>query len=188
MATQKQINFMSSLIIQKEVPEDLKAKLIRRLSDNDMDGHTASKTIEWLLARPDKNGAPSSSNGAAPPTELEAKIPAGHYALLLDQPDAAGNKVHFYSVDKPGADSKWHGRTFVNQEIGGRDDDIPIRNPVERTEVLRRIALDPAGCLLRYGQLIGKCGHCGRKLTNDESRSLGIGPVCRKQDGARWGL
>lgn len=32
----------------------------------------------------------------------------------------------------------------------------------------------------RYGREIGRCGICNRTLTDEESRRIGIGPVCRK--------
>jgi len=32
----------------------------------------------------------------------------------------------------------------------------------------------------RYGRLIGDCCRCGRQLTDETSRALGIGPVCRE--------
>lgn len=32
-------------------------------------------------------------------------------------------------------------------------------------------------------QHIGKCGHCGRKLTDEVSVTIGIGPDCRKKLG-----
>jgi hypothetical protein len=34
---------------------------------------------------------------------------------------------------------------------------------------------------VRYGMLIGKCGVCGRTLTDEESRANGIGPVCAER-------
>jgi uncharacterized protein DUF6011 len=32
--------------------------------------------------------------------------------------------------------------------------------------------------MVRYGQELGECGHCGRTLTDEASRAAGIGPVC----------
>lgn len=31
-----------------------------------------------------------------------------------------------------------------------------------------------------YGQKIGRCGHCGLRLTDEVSRAYGIGPICRR--------
>jgi hypothetical protein len=50
--------------------------------------------------------------------------------------------------------------------------------------VARKIVdADPKVAMLRYGQELGQCGHCYRTLTNDESRAVGIGPVCRAKKG-----
>lgn len=32
-----------------------------------------------------------------------------------------------------------------------------------------------------FGQELGSCGRCGRSLTDDESRAVGIGPICRRK-------
>jgi len=186
--TQKQIDFIVKLIIQKEMPDDLKQKLELRLtgSDNPLSSFEASKTIDWLLKRPDKKGA----SGFSPSprlTELEAKIPEGRYALRLATPDPSGNTIHFYSVDKPDEKSKWYGRTFVSLLVGNNDK-FPVKAMHERERILAEIEKNPAEALLLYGREIGRCGHCGRTLTNDESRARGIGPVCLSQGGSRWGL
>lgn len=41
-----------------------------------------------------------------------------------------------------------------------------------------RIATDPREAMLNFGRKIGRCGHCGRVLTNQASREAGIGPIC----------
>lgn len=186
-ATEKQVNFLTKLIIRKDFDAAARQRLEIKLSDGTLTVAEASRAIDWLMQQPDKPGTtPDQYVPSARLVELERTVPAGNYALKLDEPDAAGNEWHFYSVDKPGADSKWHGRTFVSLIAG--PEKFGVKNPAEREHVLSRIAKDPAEALLKYGQLIGRCGHCGRQLTNDESRRLGIGPVCRAKDGAQWGL
>lgn len=49
-------------------------------------------------------------------------------------------------------------------------------------ESIRTQGPQKAGIL--YGQEIGKCCACGRTLTDETSRSLGIGPDCRTKE--RW--
>ena len=39
-------------------------------------------------------------------------------------------------------------------------------------------AVDLDEAMQAYGQKMGYCGHCGRHLTNDESRKRGLGSVC----------
>jgi hypothetical protein len=181
IATDKQTKFIRSLIEQKEVDPILLARLQDRLAANDLSSYEASKTIDWLMARPNKVGTPILPRL----NELEGKVPEGKYALELA--DGAGNQVTFWEVDKPNERSAWHGRTFVSQYVAGQRG-IAVKDIAKRQQVLELIAKNPAEALLRFGQLLGRCGHCGRELTNDESRQLGIGPVCRGKDGARWGL
>lgn len=187
MATEKQTRFITNLILQKQMPDDLKDRLIQRLADGDLDVPTASKTINWLMAQPDRVDPLRPKLVSSPDlASLEARVPEGRYALRLKEPDSAGNEVHFYIVDKPGENSKWHGRTFLSLMAG--EDKFGVKNPVERQRILEEIDASAGAALLLYGQLIGRCGHCGRTLTNDESRARGIGPVCLSKDGMKWGL
>ncbi len=39
----------------------------------------------------------------------------------------------------------------------------------------------PETAMALYGQTLGYCGRCGRSLTDETSRALGIGPVCRNK-------
>lgn len=110
----------------------------------------------------------------APP----AKLPAGCYAL--EDPDHDGT-VRFYDVSygKPGG--RWEGYTFVTHHVGPAE--YPVRNRESRNAILSRISKNPAEAMARYGHAIGKCGKCGLRLTNDESRARGIGPICADKLG-----
>ena len=48
----------------------------------------------------------------------------------------------------------------------------------EKEELVQRLSLDPMNALADYGKVLNKCGHCGRSLTDPESRARGIGPDC----------
>lgn len=112
----------------------------------------------------------------------ELVVPRGSYALenlyykgvLLDP--ALGNDVAFYSVwiNKDG--TRWTVRRYSSDEL--------VKLPrSQQYAILERIAEDPAAAAERYGLLIGKCGICHRKLTNQASRERGIGPVCAERHG-----
>jgi hypothetical protein len=102
-------------------------------------------------------------------------VPAGQYAL------AAGNGVvKFYEVDKPES-GRWAGYTFVSARAS--DERHPIRDRAKRAEILSRIAEDPAAASRLFGIELGRCGVCGRSLTDETSRAYGIGPVCRERTG-----
>jgi hypothetical protein len=121
-------------------------------------------------------GAPMAAYKANPPSqvrvdpEIEAKVPAGRYAVPGDD-----GVIKFYRVDKP-TEGTWAGRTFVKVRAG--DDWLPVRYATARQGILRKIGEDVRAASIRYGLELGQCGVCGRTLTNPESIAKGIGPVC----------
>ena len=89
----------------------------------------------------------------------------GRYAIPKED-----GTLMFYSVKK----GKFI--TFVN--VWASDARYPIKALPEKKRILEAIAADPdAGP--RFGREIGACYVCGRTLTDETSRALGIGPVCR---------
>lgn len=42
------------------------------------------------------------------------------------------------------------------------------------------IDADPIGCAARYAALQARCAWCGRRLTDPDSKTYGIGPDCRQ--------
>jgi cell pole-organizing protein PopZ len=103
-------------------------------------------------------------------------VPAGRYAVTGE--DGA---TKFYRVDRP-TEGKWAGYVFVKVQAG--DELHPLRGKAAKNAVLAKIVADGVQeAMLRYGREIGECGHCGRTLTNEESRELGIGPICRSKMG-----
>lgn len=119
----------------------------------------ASRIIEALLELP-----------ALPAVD----VPAGRYAL--DTEDG----VKFYTVARP-TEGKWAGRLFLN--VQASDDEWPVKNAATKLAVLRQIGADVHGAMLRYGLELGACGKCGRTLTDETSRAMGIGPECAKALG-----
>ena len=105
-----------------------------------------------------------------------ADVPAGHYAV----PSLTGNNdLDFFRVDRP-TEGRWAGRTFVKRVIGGKPD-TPVRGSTARNALEAILNADPAKAAQRYGQEIGRCWKCNRHLTDETSRSLGIGPDCRSK-------
>jgi hypothetical protein len=86
-------------------------------------------------------------------------------------------EVKFYSVDNPER-GKWAGYTFVS--VQASDEFYPVKGAA-RAEVLKLIAADPEAASVLYGRSIGKCGRCGRTLTDSSSISAGIGPICAQR-------
>jgi len=107
----------------------------------------------------------------------ELAVVGGHPSgtrFAVDNAPGSDNDVSFWWINV-GRD----GRAYLRQVIGGQG---PVRvrmRPEDMVTIARRI-IDAGShaAMIRFGQLIGSCGDCGRTLTNKESRDAGIGPVC----------
>lgn len=163
-ATQKQLDFLKGLRAERGLEEAQPSA--------DWTKKAASEEIHRLLKTP-KSVAPAQVKAS---TERSGDIPEGYYATK----SASGhNDLDFWKVDKP-TEGRWKGYTFVKRVIGGRAS-VNVRKH-EKTEVLRAIReAGPEQAMQLFGQTLGKCGKCGRHLTDEQSRALGIGPVCRSR-------
>lgn len=72
--------------------------------------------------------------------------------------------------------------TYLGKIIGTEYQ--PTRDGKASGATLLAIAADPLAAAIAYGNRTGRCACCGRKLSNDESITRGIGPICAE----RWGL
>jgi hypothetical protein len=50
-------------------------------------------------------------------------------------------------------------------------------------EVILSASNDPLTAAIRYGKVSGECSCCGRELTDPQSISQGIGPICARKFG-----
>lgn len=158
MATDRQRAYIATLAAERAV--SLPAGWL-----DGIDRLGASRSIEKLLTLPRRAPAPT--------TAPNSTVPAGRYALDRD------GAIRFYRVDRP-EEGRWAGYTFVRVQAG--DNSWAIRGD-EKAAVLAAIAADPQAASARYGQELGACGVCGRTLTDAESRTRGIGPVCAERMG-----
>lgn len=189
--TQPQIDYCRDLLNKKDLtaspklnasPEELPelranmhAALDFQLDTGRMTRKDLSGWIDRLKTFPD---ASPQRTAVVPHLTKVIEVPAGRYALRTPQNK---NEISFYKIDKP-TEGKWAGRTFVSQLIG------PERQPIRGSGAALIVSeIAKAGIkesMLLYGKEIGRCGHCGRRLTNDLSREIGIGPICR--NGMGW--
>lgn len=105
-----------------------------------------------------------------PTTQRQAvalDVPAGRYAIENTQ-----GELRFYQVWRPKDNSK-----VVRVYVFHGPDSSPVHRAAEPA-ILEAISEDVRGAAIRYGNEIGSCSNCGRRLTNRISRELGIGPVC----------
>lgn len=115
----------------------------------------------------------------------KGEVLEGYYGVADDS-----GVIRRYVVDCPKR-GKWAGWLFLRTGSDYNDrKTLLMRGPIaggghftrstsdRGKEVLASILIDPAGCLLAYGQVTGQCGVCGRKLEDPNSVAIGIGPVC----------
>lgn len=130
-----------------------------------------ARTMIDTLTKQAKAEKPSTPAPTAPATVAD-----GHYALRNED-----GVVKFYKVENGKEGTRWAGYTFLKAQAS--DDLWPIKNRDERERILGVITADAKAAMLLYGTQIGRCGHCNRTLTDEQSRADGIGPVCKANLG-----
>ena len=178
VATEKQMEYLRAMRDGKDLTQLNEIQIVW-LNETDLSFPTelpkqrVSQVIETLVALPWKKDL-------SPRDPAMFDVPDGRYAVPKTAKQLAGMEAYspgedgplmFYSV------KNGHSRTFV--DVWASDTRYPVRNPAEVKRILEAIKADPdAGP--RFGREIGKCYVCGRTLTDELSRQLGIGPVCRE--------
>lgn len=99
------------------------------------------------------------------------KVADGRYAVEHE------GVLKFYRVKRVERGSE-PGRFMTYLDVQASDAWWPVKKTSTKLEVLELIAKDEKGAMLRYGHELGACGHCGRTLTDEDSRARGIGPIC----------
>lgn len=95
-------------------------------------------------------------------------IPDGYYAVSNNDGDTS-----FYRV------RRHQGRLFIDLQVSDAFTRIPWAT---RKAALDKIRTDtPIAAGERYARELGRCYRCGRTLTDEVSRAMGIGPTCRNK-------
>lgn len=106
----------------------------------------------------------------------DGKPIAGYYAV--------DDKRYLLDIPTKG---KWKGWLFLSTGSDYHDRKrLLMRKPTGEymfastrgQEVLAAILADPIGCMQAYGSITGRCAVCSRKLEDQNSVALGIGPIC----------
>jgi hypothetical protein len=171
--TDKQLSFFHALVKGKQLTDDQRQKLLASLPA--LDKRSITTTIQWLVGLPwvPRPFIPRPANRSNVPPDVKACLKEGYYAIN----DPTDSVLKFYQVQTP-KNGKWEGFVFLKQVSG--ENKFGVKDRVERERIFGLIAKDPLEALKRFGREIGRCGHCSKQLTDQESRDIGIGPVCRK--------
>lgn len=174
-ATAKQIAFIASLMTDRVVGETF-AQAVNTAGDK-LTVDFASNAINALLTMPRK---PKALAGADTLQALISSIPHAKYAVdsdilaLILQDTRVSGDLGFFET------RIFNGTEYVRQLHGAPGDFTRTRLTRRDTEALVKfLAESPA----KWSQLFGKhhtcCGKCGAPLTDEESRRVSMGPVCR---------
>jgi hypothetical protein len=169
-ATPNQQDFIVKLLKERDgFTLEFAARVEEALKTNELPKSKASEIIDFLLAKPMRAGTSTATGNAPYP-----KVPAGHYAVT----SATGNNdLDFFRVDSP-TEGKWKGYSFVKRVVGGHPE-YDVKGATAKTALEAIVAAGVDASAKLYGTKIGRCYVCNRTLTDELSRSLGIGPVCR---------
>ena len=176
--TKAQTDFIGSLIDQigefyPEVARKHRDALNERYAARTLTKSTASGVIDTLkeqLAKFKAEGPKrdeSARQMTLPGTEKKPEVPEGRYAIRNDDGDWAFYRV---SVGKDG-------RVWVRVFSSDQTRPLPWKTALP---ILRKI--ESAGLQTareNFGKHSTYCYECGRRLTDEVSMSLGIGPKCR---------
>jgi Family of unknown function (DUF6011) len=166
-ASEPAIKFLRDLVA--EVCPDVDDTFTQSVIDQGAD--RVRQAIDRLKAKRDATRAARPAAQRASANMGTPDVPAGRYAV-----ENGDGVLRFYKVDRP-TEGRWAGYTFV--KVMASDEEHPVRGKAGVAVLHKIVEAGIAACMARYGQEIGRCGRCGRTLTDATSRSYGIGPECR---------
>lgn len=199
-ATLPQLAYIGDLFHQMD-NEDLMKKGAARMAQlaaaGELTKAKASEIITWAKAQP-RSRAQAPAAAQAPTHEADphveyrtvatdkgerqvgqvvlpdgTKVLAGSYGLATPEDQFTNDTSFFKLWIKDGYGKGWGVQLYTS------DDTTRVRLAVPtQLDIIRRIAADPTAAASLFGHEFGRCGVCGRGLTNDDSRARGIGPVC----------
>jgi hypothetical protein len=196
--TEGQLGYIESLCKQKGV--ERKVPLTKK---------EASKMIEDLLRLPDVESNIRHNKFDAPCSECGHEVPAGEGVLrkvdgswLVGHLDGCPEEPDYpasvpdgrYAIDNSDGDTAFYqvkngrkpGVVFIDLVIGGgysgaSSKRMPVANKQRKAILHKIIEAGVIEAAERFGKELGRCYACGRELTDETSRELGIGPDCRKK-------
>jgi hypothetical protein len=156
-ATERQVDYLISLLASRVVASDYRADISARIDDGTLDSRTASSAIDYL------RGAPK------PDAVVANSLPVGMYRTT----DGTIYRVH---------ESRESGRHYAKRMEYDLFSDKPRfvydRGAIMRLTMENRMTLAEAKA---WGVETGFCCVCGAFLTDERSVAEGIGPVCAKR-------
>jgi hypothetical protein len=207
--TAPQESFLRSLLASRVFPdhadgrkgEERAARTLAALDAGEVDKKLASKLISLLKEQPWKPKTLPARGGETRDITGERRARVEYEDITTDRgtrrvgkltlPDGRTLLAGSYGIDTKGDDRFTNDTSFFKLWIGDRggwslqlyvSDDtnrVKLAFPTQLAVIAKILDAGPAEASALFGHEFGRCGVCGRGLTNDVSRTFGIGPVCR---------
>lgn len=140
-----------------------------------------------LRERNPVTGQPVAEPKEEPVTEPQQQLPPAYGALIAQIPDGryatksrtGTNDLDFWLIItvKTGASK---GKRFIRRVLGGHSPE-PVRSMEGRYAMVAILEIGLEKSQMIYADETGTCSSCGIELTDEESRRVGKGPVCRSK-------
>jgi len=188
-ATPKQLQFIDTLVAERDVPEQTKNtiyEIARRADASPGRGGPVSVVITQLMGMPKRQRAAAPAGAARRPSfsaRLKDAVPEARYIIeRCEMPIAhhglfAGNDDIYIEV------REFKGSRYLRQ-LHGAPGDFNRSKPSAADQgaiVDALIAVGPLVATQRYSTRHRVCSCCAAPLTDDLSVQLGLGPVCRQR-------
>lgn len=172
-ASEKQLSFVRSLMGERTLPAEMAA-----IDPATLNKREASLLIERLLKMPK---TPKPAAAAKPSTGVLDGLPKSRYALLAEDVAHALTSVNLDHNDMLFVEIReFKGTVYMRRLVGSPGAYLRARMvPSDVAVIAGLIRTDPLAAAQRYGREYSVCGKCGAELTDEESRRLSLGPVCR---------
>lgn len=170
-ATEKQQSFIIDLLAKREYT--LGDFVINSPKD-------ASDLIAELLKAPYKKGVKSSD----PNYEALSKLPKSNYAIPVAELEMDFLDENISSEYLFIAVNEFKGTAYVRRLLGSVGTFTRSKmSKRDNAQIVQILSADPYKYAKIFGTIYSRCAKCNAELTDDKSRELMLGPVCRKEFG-----
>lgn len=180
-ASARQAEFIRTLLAERTVDATLAASTLRELDEGKLAKSSASIVIDRLLKLPKTPRAAAASRASSADF---SGVPCSRYAIPAEEVEALPIDVSLHGDLLFVEIKTYQGTTYMRRLIGAPGAFSRLRMSASAVEELLSVLRDDP---YRYARLFGEnyscCGKCGAELTDDESRRLMLGPVCRRAFG-----